>query len=79
VVKWCLDNEFELVELEPLDLDETGGGDEYEDDIRDVYGVERIAQALHAHVWPNLVRKGKIWSDSENSGIWGKYMVHSAS
>ncbi|KAI5710726.1 hypothetical protein M8J75_011034 [Diaphorina citri] len=59
VVKWCLDNEFELVELEPLDLDETGGGDEYEDDIRDVYGVERIAQALHAHVWPNLVRKDR--------------------
>uniref|UniRef100_A0A8D8V9K2 Alpha- and gamma-adaptin-binding protein p34 n=3 Tax=Cacopsylla melanoneura TaxID=428564 RepID=A0A8D8V9K2_9HEMI len=58
VTKWCLENEFELVELEPLDVseDETDE-DDYENDFRDVYGVDRIAQALHAHMWSNLVRK----------------------
>lgn len=55
-----MENEFEFVELEPLDIGNTDDTDEEEeDDYRDVFGVARISQALHAHIWPNLLRKGK--------------------
>ncbi|XP_052701441.1 alpha- and gamma-adaptin-binding protein p34-like [Crassostrea angulata] len=48
---WCLDNDFELVELEPeVKVDE-------EDDFQETTGIERIIQALHAHMWPNMILK----------------------
>ncbi|XP_072166734.1 alpha- and gamma-adaptin-binding protein p34-like [Diadema setosum] len=54
VLGWCLDNTFELVELEkPEDEDE-----EEEDGFgADPYGVKRIISALHAHTWSNLEMK----------------------
>ncbi|XP_052828098.1 alpha- and gamma-adaptin-binding protein p34-like isoform X2 [Octopus bimaculoides] len=49
VLKWCVENAMELVELKP-DLNE-------EEDFQESYGISRIIQALHAHTWPNLVMK----------------------
>lgn len=51
VQKWCLDNDFELVELEPeVKQDE-------DDDFQETTGIKRIIQALHAHMWPDMVLK----------------------
>lgn len=48
---WCLDNDFELVELEPeVKADE-------DDDFQETTGIQRIIQALHAHMWPNMILK----------------------
>jgi hypothetical protein len=49
---WCLENAFELVELDPVMED---NGDD--DDFAETLGMKRIIQALHAHTWPNLVMK----------------------
>ncbi|KAI0238678.1 hypothetical protein LSAT2_010562 [Lamellibrachia satsuma] len=49
---WCLDNDFELVELDP----ETESTDT-EDDFPETVGIERIIEALEAHMWPNMVMK----------------------
>jgi len=51
--QWCLQHEFELVELYPDELSDT------EDDFAETTGFERIIQALHAHTWSNLVMKEK--------------------
>ncbi|XP_061172668.1 alpha- and gamma-adaptin-binding protein p34-like [Saccostrea echinata] len=51
IQKWCLDNDFELVELEPeVKQDE-------DDDFQETTGIKRIIQALHAHMWPDMVLK----------------------
>lgn len=50
---WCLENGFELVELEP----EVEEQQEDEDDFQETVGMKRIVQALHAHTWPNLEMK----------------------
>lgn len=51
VLNWCVQNKFELVEL-----DQTGDS---ESDIEgNKYGIDRIIEALHAHTWPNIVLKG---------------------
>ncbi|XP_067936256.1 alpha- and gamma-adaptin-binding protein p34-like isoform X2 [Watersipora subatra] len=49
VQQWCIDNEFELIELQ---------ADDAEDEF-DVDGVQRIIQVMHAHTWSNLVMKDK--------------------
>ncbi|RUS81543.1 hypothetical protein EGW08_010713 [Elysia chlorotica] len=49
---WCVENGFELVELEP----EPESEDE-DDDFPETKGLARIIQALHAHTWPNLELK----------------------
>ncbi|XP_067666807.1 alpha- and gamma-adaptin-binding protein p34-like [Haliotis asinina] len=52
--QWCIDNGFELVELNP----EVDNEDEdLEDDFVETTGIKRIIQALHAHTWPNLILK----------------------
>lgn len=51
VINWCLHKKFELVELEPT-------GDLECDTEGNKYGIERIIEALHAHMWPNIVLKG---------------------
>lgn len=51
VLNWCLHNKFELVELEQT-------GDSECDAEGNKYGIERIIEALHAHMWPNIVLKG---------------------
>ncbi|XP_059161529.1 alpha- and gamma-adaptin-binding protein p34-like [Physella acuta] len=50
--EWCIQNGFELVELEP----EIDKADE-DDDFPETIGMARIVQALHAHTWPNLEMK----------------------
>ncbi|XP_052803443.1 alpha- and gamma-adaptin-binding protein p34-like [Mya arenaria] len=50
---WCIDNGFELVELNP----DSNSDSELEDDFVETTGLARIVQALHAHTWPNLVMK----------------------
>lgn len=52
VLNWCLHNKFELVELEQT-------GDSECDAEGNKYGIERIIEALHAHMWPNIVLKDK--------------------
>ncbi|XP_053405580.1 alpha- and gamma-adaptin-binding protein p34-like isoform X2 [Mercenaria mercenaria] len=47
---WCIDNAFELVELNP----EADSDSETEDDFKETTGIKRIVQSLHAHTWPNL-------------------------
>ncbi|CAL1540596.1 unnamed protein product [Lymnaea stagnalis] len=50
--EWCIQNGFELVELQP----EINPEDE-EDDFPETTGMARVIQALHAHTWPNLSMK----------------------
>lgn len=56
VVKWCLHKKFEFIELnrsdEALDISEA-------DFEHNKYGIDRIIEALHAHMWPNMILKGK--------------------
>ncbi|RLU15065.1 hypothetical protein DMN91_012952 [Ooceraea biroi] len=52
LVNWCLCNKFELVELQQT-------GDSESDTEGNKYGIERIVEALHAHIWPNIVLKDK--------------------
>ncbi|XP_046549922.1 alpha- and gamma-adaptin-binding protein p34-like [Haliotis rubra] len=52
--QWCIDNSFELVELNP-ELDNED--EDLEDDFVETTGIKRIIQALHAHTWPNLILK----------------------
>lgn len=50
---WCVDNSFELVELNP----EVESDSDVEDDFEETTGIKRIVQALHAHTWSNLEMK----------------------
>ncbi|XP_071449154.1 alpha- and gamma-adaptin-binding protein p34-like [Hetaerina americana] len=52
--EWCVKNGFELVELDPHVASED---EEYEMDFQETTGIKRVIQALHAHMWPNLVLK----------------------
>ncbi|XP_046366789.2 alpha- and gamma-adaptin-binding protein p34-like [Haliotis rufescens] len=52
--QWCIDNCFELVELNPVQDKEE---EDLEDDFVETTGIRRIIQALHAHTWPNLELK----------------------
>ncbi|PIK62184.1 putative alpha- and gamma-adaptin-binding protein p34-like [Apostichopus japonicus] len=56
VIEWCIDNSFELVELNKSEFDED---EEEEDEFQEPYGSNRINQALHAHNWPNLEMKDR--------------------
>ncbi|XP_076753629.1 alpha- and gamma-adaptin-binding protein p34 isoform X1 [Xylocopa sonorina] len=53
VIKWCLQNRFELIELNRPDIDASEADPE-----NNKYGIERIIEALHAHMWPNMILKG---------------------
>jgi len=44
ILKWCLKNQFELIEMLP-ESEELNTSD---------FGVKRIITALHSHTWPNL-------------------------
>ncbi|XP_054159137.1 alpha- and gamma-adaptin-binding protein p34-like [Oppia nitens] len=58
LMKWCLDNEFELVDLNPNTDDDDDDNDTDADDGRlepfgkQEDGIVRITQAIHAHTWP---------------------------
>ncbi|XP_060073593.1 alpha- and gamma-adaptin-binding protein p34-like [Ylistrum balloti] len=60
--EWCVDNNFELVELCPLEESDS------EDDFQETTGTKRIIQALQAHTWPDLVMK-------ERPSIRSSYMT----
>ncbi|KAL4227850.1 hypothetical protein ACF0H5_013288 [Mactra antiquata] len=47
---WCIENGFELVEINP----EVQSDSETEDDFVETTGIKRIVQCLHAHTWPNM-------------------------
>lgn len=65
VIKWCLQNKFELIEFNRPDVDASEADSEH-----NKYGIERIIEALHAHMWPNMILKGKPSSiDERNSDI----------
>lgn len=53
MIKWCLQNRFELIELNRPDIDASEADSE-----NNKYGIERIIEALHAHMWPNMTLKG---------------------
>lgn len=55
-LEWCLKRGFELIELYPNKTPENNSEDEI---IKEKTGVERIIEALQAHVWSNLVMKEK--------------------
>ena len=58
---WCVDNGFELVELNP----EVESDSDVEDDFIETTGIKRIVQALHAHTWSNLQMKGNYIMDMQ--------------
>lgn len=66
VTKWCIQKKFELVEFELPELSETC---EDFDPIHNKYGIERITEALHAHMWPNMILKGKPSSGEEPTDV----------
>ena len=55
IQKWCIKNEFELIELNPVDtdMDETA-----EDPLEQSFGMLRVIQAIQAHSWPHSQLKG---------------------
>lgn len=55
LISWCLDNAFELVELNPVENDD--GSDE--DEFKESFGIQRIVEALKCHSWSNMVMKEK--------------------
>lgn len=55
IIEWCVDNAFELVELDSEEDDEEE--DENEPFASGEYGVPRILAALNAHTWSNLEMK----------------------
>lgn len=55
VQEWCLKEEFELVELNPITDDDDSGSD----DFPEATGIKRVCQALEAHIWPNLTLKNR--------------------
>ncbi|CAG7819370.1 unnamed protein product [Allacma fusca] len=68
VQQWCVKNGFELVELNPeqSDLDS-----DVEDDFPESVGMERVIQALQAHLWPNLSLKDSRSMLPPNPGLQG--------
>lgn len=56
MIKWCLQKKFELIELNKPDIDAEA------DSEHNKYGIERIIEALHAHMWPNMILKGFLSS-----------------
>ncbi|XP_054001225.1 alpha- and gamma-adaptin-binding protein p34-like [Hylaeus anthracinus] len=62
VIQWCLQKKFELIELNRPDQDASDSDFEH-----NKHGIERIVEALHAHMWPNMILKGKS-SSSEGQG-----------
>lgn len=47
VLRWCLDHELELIEMEP----------EHDEEDEEDFGVPRICSALQSHTWSNMCLK----------------------
>lgn len=69
-IHWCLENGFELIELNPSqhDVDEQPSEEEI---IKETKGVERVIEALETHMWSNLIMKSKVneYNSSESDTI----------
>ncbi|KAJ7365833.1 hypothetical protein OS493_002554 [Desmophyllum pertusum] len=63
VVKWCLDNSFELIEMISEEDEEEDEGDEFREKI----GIERVVEALQCAEWPNM----KMTENRSNKGPKG--------
>ncbi|GAB6028358.1 hypothetical protein CHUAL_002526 [Chamberlinius hualienensis] len=66
VLTWCLKNGYELVELKPEEEIDS------DDDFAETTGMDRVIQALHAHMWSNLIMKEKpvrFHSNLENEAL----------
>lgn len=50
VVKWCLDNSFEYIEM----ISEEEESEDEEDDFREKIGIDRVVEALQCAEWPNM-------------------------
>ncbi|XP_043470497.1 alpha- and gamma-adaptin-binding protein p34-like [Leptopilina heterotoma] len=55
LTEWCMQQKFELVELEQGDMKETDDSESG----RNAYGIERIIEALQAHTWTNMILKNQ--------------------
>ncbi|XP_066583996.1 alpha- and gamma-adaptin-binding protein p34-like [Prorops nasuta] len=55
VMTWCLQRNFELIEMENTEIENN-----IDHDLEcNKYGIDRIVEALHAHMWPNMILKGQ--------------------
>lgn len=74
-VEWCIRNGFELIELTPTTTDNKS-----EDDIiKETFGVERIIEALQAHLWSNLIMKSKEQDNTEKQDTTIDQMLNTLS
>ena len=58
VLDWCIENSFELVECFQTDDN---------DEFPEKFGFERISEALHTHIWPNMIEKTSICGGHETT------------
>lgn len=63
-IGWCLENGFELIELNPGQTEDDSSSEE--EIIKETKGVERVIEALQTHMWSNLVMKSKVNQYSSN-------------
>ncbi len=60
ILEWCIDNSFELV-----DSYQTDDNEEYPEK----FGFERVKEALHTHMWPNMIEKSKTSNGARTEEI----------
>ncbi|GFS84159.1 alpha- and gamma-adaptin-binding protein p34 [Nephila pilipes] len=51
ILKWCVENQYELVELNPPPENE----EEEEEDFKSAKGYDRVVEALQSYTWANFV------------------------
>ncbi|GFR19280.1 alpha- and gamma-adaptin-binding protein p34 [Trichonephila clavata] len=68
ILKWCVQNQYELVELNPAPENE----DEDDENFKSAKGYDRIIEALQSYTWANLVMKDeKSVDESPKKGAEG--------
>lgn len=55
VLEWSQVNKFELVQMETTSLSDMDEASE-----NNIYGINRLVEALHTHLWPNRILKGNV-------------------
>lgn len=53
ILKWCVENQYELVELNPSPENE----EEDDENFKSAKGYDRIIEALQSYTWANLIMK----------------------
>ncbi|GFY46546.1 alpha- and gamma-adaptin-binding protein p34 [Trichonephila inaurata madagascariensis] len=59
ILKWCVENQYELVELNPSPENE----DEDDENFKSAKGYDRVIEALQSYTWANLVMKDEKFVD----------------